>query len=122
MRLAIRWFLTALSLGAAVWLVPGIQIDGASALLAIGAMALILGVINALVQAILAFLSCGCFTLVTGLVMLVINAAALWLFARFASDLGIGFYVDSYWAAFLGGLIVSGVSLLLSVLLPAKRD
>jgi putative membrane protein len=121
MRLVIRWVFTAVSLGAAVWLVPGIQIDGSGAVLAIGAMALILAIINVLVQAVLSFLSCGCFNLTMGLLMLVVNAAALWLLARFAADLGIGFYVDGYWAAFLGGLIVTGVSLLLSLLLPTKR-
>jgi putative membrane protein len=35
--------------------------------------------------------------------------------------LNIGFYVDGYWAAFLGALIVSVVSFLLSLLLPDKR-
>jgi putative membrane protein len=121
MRLVFRWLVTALSLGAAVWLVPGIQIDGPSAVLAIGVLALVLAVANAVVQAILTYLSCGCLALTMSLAMLVINAAALWLFAKFASDLGIGFYVDSYWAAFLGSLIVSGVSFLLSLLLPSRR-
>jgi putative membrane protein len=121
MRLVIRWLLTALSLGAAVWLVPGIEIDGPSTVLGIGALAFLLALINALVQALLTFVSCGCFTLTLAFGMLVINAAAVWLFGRLASDLGIGFYVDSYWAAFLGGLMVSAVSFLLPLLLTTRR-
>lgn len=122
MKLLIRWIFTALSLGAAVWLVDGIQVDGPGAVLAIGVMALILTLAHGLVQAILALVPCGCVTLTMGLSMLAINAAALWLFAQLAGDLGIGFYIDTYRAAFLGGLIVSGVSLLLSILIPTKRD
>jgi putative membrane protein len=121
MRLAIRWVLIALLLGGATWLVPGIEIDGHSAVLAIAALALLLALISALVQVFLNFVSCGCFTLTMAFAMLVINTVALWLSAKLASDLGIGFYVDSYWAAFLGGLMVSAGSLLLSLLPTTKR-
>jgi putative membrane protein len=35
---------------------------------------------------------------------------------------GLGFRVSGFWAAFLGGLVVGVVSVVLSLLLPGKRE
>ena len=116
MKFLISWIIILSSLVVAVLIVPGIYIEGTNAWIAFGAMALILGLVNVFIKPILNFLSCGCIALTLGLFMLVINAFVLWFSAYLANLLGIGFVVDGFLPAFLGGLIVSVVSFLLSML------
>jgi putative membrane protein len=108
-----------LALVAAVWIVPAIQVEG-TAWVAYGVMTVILGLVNAIVRPVLKFLSCQLIIVTLGLFVLVINGAALWLSAWIANQFGIGFHVDGFWAALLGAIIVSVVSILLSALV--KED
>jgi putative membrane protein len=122
MKLIIRWIIIALSLGVAVWLVPGIHVQGASAWIGVAVMAVVLGFVNAIIRPILKFLSCGCIILTLGLFLLVINALTFWLAAWISSNwFNSGFYVDSFWAALMGSIVVSIVSFLLSLLLPDEN-
>jgi putative membrane protein len=123
MRLLIHWIVTAVALFAAAWVVPGIRVEG-NAWAVYAAMAVILALVNAIVRPILKFLSCPLILLTLGLFLLVINGATLWLSSRIAVRLfGIGFYVDGFWAAFLGALIVSLVSVILGAILgEGRRD
>ena len=116
MKFLISWIIILISLVVAVLVVPGIYIESTNAWIAFGAMALILGLVNVFIKPILNFLSCGCIALTLGLFMLVINAFVLWFSAYLANLLGSGFIVDGFLPAFLGGLIVSVVSFLLSML------
>lgn len=118
MKLLIRWLIVAVALFAAVWLIPGIRIEETEAWIAVGATAAILGLVNAIIRPILTFLSCGCIVLTMGLFMLVINALTLMLASWISTEwLNIGFYVDNFWSALLGGIIISVVSFVLSLLL-----
>ncbi|MFN2152049.1 MAG: phage holin family protein [Anaerolineales bacterium] len=118
LKLFIRWFIIAVALVVAVWLIPGITISGTNGWVAVGITAAILGFLNAVIRPILAFFSCGCIVLTMGLFMLVINAAMLSLASWIATDLlGIGFYVDGFWAALFGSIVVSLVSFFLSIFL-----
>jgi putative membrane protein len=119
MRLLIRWLITAIALVVTVWIVPGIRIEGTSAWIAIIVMAAILGLVNAFVRPILQFFSCALIALTMGLFLLVINATTLALSSWIAVNwFNIGFYIDGFWPALWGGLIVSIVSFLLSLFLP----
>lgn len=121
MRLLIRWIIVAFSLFIAAWLVPGIRVEG-NAWLIFTVMAVILGLMNAVVRPVLAFLSCSLIILTLGLFVLVINAITLWLASAIAVNwLHVGFYVDGFWPAFLGALIVSIVSVILSAVLAESR-
>jgi putative membrane protein len=116
MKLLIRWVIIALSLFVAAWLVPGIRVEG-NAWLIFTVMAVILGLVNAVVRPILAFLTCSLVILTLGLFLLVINALTLWLASSIAVNwFHVGFYVDGFWSAFLGALIVSIVSVILSAI------
>jgi putative membrane protein len=118
MKLLIRWGIVAVSVAVAAWLIPGIRIEDTSAWLAVIVMAAILGLVNAIIRPILAFLSCGCIVATMGLFMFVINALTLWLSSWIAQNwFGIGFVVQNFWAALFGGIVVSLVSFLLSLLL-----
>jgi putative membrane protein len=118
LKLFIRWIIIAVALVVAVWLIPDITISGTNGWVAVGVTAAILGFLNAVIRPILAFFSCGCIVLTMGLFMLVINAAMLSLASWIATDLlGIGFYVDGFWAALFGSIVVSLVSFFLSIFL-----
>lgn len=114
MRLFVRFLITAAAVAAAAWLVPGISITG-NGYVAVGVMALVLGLVNAFIRPILKFLSCGLIVLTLGLFTFVVNGAAFWLAGYFASGAGVGFHVAGLWPAIWGSVVVSIVSFLLSV-------
>ena len=118
-KILVRWVISALALFVAAWLVPGIRVSGA-AWVAYAVMAVILGLVNALVRPVLKLLTCPLILLTLGLFILVINGITLWLSAWIANQFGIGFYVDGFWPAFWGALIVSIVTTILSALV--KED
>ncbi len=122
MKLLIRWIITCLALFAAVWLVPGIHVGG-NGWVVYAAMAVILGLVNAIVRPVLKFLTCPLIILTLGLFVLVINGVTLWLSSAVAVSLfHVGFYVDDFWSAFLGALIVSIVTIILSALVREDKD
>ncbi len=113
-----RWLISSLSLFAAAYLVPGIRAEG-NAVTVFIVMAVILGLINVTLKPILILLSLPITILTLGLFMLVVNALMLWFASAIAVKLfNIGFYVDGFGSAFLGALIVSVVSMILSALIP----
>lgn len=115
-RLLIRWVITSIAVGIAVVIVPGISVDGSSAVIAVIVTAAILGFLNAILRPILQFLSCGLILATLGLFALVINGFTFWLAARISTDwFHAGFSIDGYWPAFWAGIVVSVVSFLLSI-------
>jgi len=122
MKLLIRWVISSLALFAAAWLVPGIQVDGGGWVV-YAAMAVILGLVNAIVRPILKLLTCPLILLTLGLFVLVINGATLWLASAIAVNwFNVGFYVDGFWSALLGALIVSIVTVVLSALVREEDE
>ncbi len=119
-RLLARWLVSVVALVTAAWLVPGITVTG-KAWVAYAVMAVVLGLVNALVRPLLKLLSCPLIILTLGLFLLVINAATLWLAALLTQALGFGFQVAGFLPAFLGALVVSVVSVLLSIFVPDKK-
>jgi putative membrane protein len=116
MRFLVRLLISAAALWVATRIVPGVSYSGAFVYLLL--VALIFGLLNALLRPILALLSCPLLILTLGLFTFVINALVLWLTGALSGKLGLGFHVSGFWAAFLGALVVSVVSFLLSVLIP----
>jgi putative membrane protein len=115
-RLLVRWVIAALALFVAAWLVPGITVDG-NGWVIYAVMAVVLGLVNAIVRPLLKFLTCPLILLTLGLFVLVINGITLLLASSIAVNwFNVGFYVDGFWSAFLGGLIVSIVTVILSAL------
>jgi putative membrane protein len=117
MKLLIRWVIASLALFAAAWLVPGITVDG-SGWVIYAVMAIILGLVNAIVRPLLKLMTCPLILLTLGLFVLVINGVTLWLASAIAVNwFHVGFYVDGFWSGFLGALIVSIVTVVLSALI-----
>ena len=114
-NLVVRWVINAVALGVAAMLLPGIRVDGGWQVLAV--TALIFGLVNALIRPLVTLLTCPLIILTLGLFTLVVNAGMLLLASWLAGLLNIGFAVDGFWPAFWGGLIISIVSAVLSMLL-----
>ena len=122
MKLIFRWLIIAISLYVAVLIVPGIQVDG-NAWIAFSVMAIILSLVNAIIRPILKFLSCGFIIITLGLFVFVLNAATFLLASEIAQNwFNIGFYVENFWAALFGSIIVSVVSVVLSHFLIDEED
>ena len=113
MRFLVRLAITAVALWAAVVLVPGIDYAGEWPALVV--LALIFGLVNALVRPVLFLLTCPLVVLTLGLFVLVLNGLMLVVTAAIARSLGIGFTVDGLLPAVLGALVVGVVSALLNV-------
>jgi putative membrane protein len=58
-RFILRWFITAVAVAAAAYLVPGIHVRGDDGALVVALMALALGLANAVIRPLLTLLSCG---------------------------------------------------------------
>ena len=115
-RLLIRLAINALALWIASQVVSGIQIptDVGGLLL----VALLFGVVNALIKPIIDLFTCPFYLLTLGLFTFVVNALLLMLTAWLSGGrLG----VDGFGPAFLGGIVISIVSTLLSLFLSDKR-
>lgn len=118
MRFLIRLLVTAAALWAAIRLVSGITFTGSwGALLGV---ALVFGVVNAIVRPVLTFFTFPLLILSLGLFIFVVNALMLWLTSALSRSLGLGFHVTGFRAAFWGALVVSIVSFLLSLLVPER--
>lgn len=113
MKFLLRLLITAAALWVAVRLIPGIDYEGG--LIGLVVVALVFGLVNAIVRPILVALTCPLVLLTLGLFILVLNALMLWLTSAFSGALGIDFQVAGFFSAFLGALVVSVVSTVLSI-------
>lgn len=116
----IRFLITAAALWLAVLLVPGITHDGTW--LELLGVALVFGLVNALVRPLIKMLTCPLIILTLGVFLLVLNALMLWLTAELSGALGLDFHVDGFWAAFVGALLISVVSAVLNLVFGEKRE
>ncbi len=120
-RFVLRWAINAVALYVAVgtgWL-PGIHAESRSWPAILG-LALVFGLVNALVRPLLKLLTCPLIILTLGLFTLVINMVLFWLTGWIGQQFfNIGFTLDEPWAwnAFLGSLVVGAVSAILTLLL-----
>ena len=111
--LFIRWIINALALYVAVNVVPGIHFLGTAGQLLI--VAAIFGIVNSALRPILTVLTCPLVVLTLGLFTFVINAMLLLVTAWLSSQFDLGLVVEGFGAAFLGGLLIGVVSVVLSI-------
>ncbi len=114
-RFILLWLINAVALYAAVALVPGITVQSTNWLSFIW-LALIFGLLNALLRPLLKLLTCPLILLTLGVFTLVINTFLFWLAGVIGTKFSVGFTVAGFWPAFLGGLIVSVVSAALTMI------
>ncbi|MEV7908144.1 phage holin family protein [Streptomyces anulatus] len=120
MRIIIKIRAVAAALWAATQLVSGITVSAATTTNTIGtllAVALVFGVVNAVLKPIIKTLGCAFYVLTLGLFALVVNAGLLLLTSWIAAQLHLSFHVEGFLAAFWGAIIVGLVSWLLDLVL-----
>ena len=103
----VRLFVNALALSAAAWLVPGISLTGG--VWRVLLVALVFGLVNALLKPLVLLLSLPFLLLTLGLFAFVVNGAMLLITARLTEHLA----VSGLGAAILGSIVISLVSAVL---------
>lgn len=116
-KFLLRWVINAVALFLAVLLLPG-RIDLQTGWVSIIWLALIFGLINALFRPLLNILTCPLIILTLGLFTLVINTFLFWLTSVIGQQFNLGLIIHEpvLWNAFLGGLVVSVVSIVMSTI------
>ncbi|SFB91394.1 putative membrane protein [Nocardioides terrae] len=120
----------AAALAVAAWLIDGIRFTGPTSggdeirhkLLPLIGVALILGVVSALVKPVLTVLSLPLVILTLGLFLLVINAVMLLITDWLADQLGIGFDVTGFWPAVGGAIVITIVTWFVGRALDGAHD
>jgi putative membrane protein len=116
----IRLIINAVALYAAVALVDGIVPQTDNWINFIW-LALIFGLINAILRPILMLVGCPFVILTLGLGALLINTLLFYLAGLIGQAFNVGFTVTGFLPAFLGALIVSVVSFVLNSLIREDR-
>ena len=116
-KFILRLAINAVALYLAVLILPGIDLT--SGPVSILWLALIFGLVNALFGPLLKFLTCGLIMLTLGLFTFVINAFLFWLTSLIGQSFGIVMVIsEPVWLnALLGGLVVSVVSVIMTMIL-----
>jgi putative membrane protein len=124
MRFLIRILATAIALWVATALVDGITVSSSSTwnnVWTLLAVALIFGVVNAVLKPIIKIFGCLFYLLTLGLIAFVVNALLFLLTSWLAELLRLPFHVDGFWAAFWGAIIVGIVSWAINVIVPDRE-
>ena len=125
MRLVLRAVITAAALAVATALLPGIELGPGSTLRKVGTLvvvAVIFGVVNAILKPIVKTIGCLFYVLTLGLIGLVVNGLLLWLTSWAAGKLSLPFHITGFWPAFWGAIIVGVVGWLLNLFVGDKKD
>jgi uncharacterized membrane protein YvlD (DUF360 family) len=115
------WFVDTISLLITAWIVSGISInpvEGFPALAVATAAALLLGIVNLIIRPLILLLAMPLGWIVIFLLGFFINAVVLMI----TSAILPGFTVDGWWSAFLGGLVLAFVNMLLIELLNIDNE
>lgn len=124
-KIIVKIIIVAAALWAATQLIPGITVSGGTTAMTAGtllAVALIFGVVNAVLKPIIKTIGCAFYVLTLGLFALVVNALLLLLTSWIADQVDLPFHVSGFWAAFWGALLVGIITWVLDMLLGLGED
>ncbi|MGI5212431.1 phage holin family protein [Plantactinospora sp. CA-290183] len=125
MGLLVRLVINAVALWITSLLVPGIDVTGRSGwenALTLLVVAVIFGVVNAVLKPIIHVVGCVFYVLTLGLFALVVNALLFLLTDWLAHLFDLPFQVDGFWPAFWGAIVMAVVSWLISVVVPERGE
>ncbi|MBN2907929.1 phage holin family protein [Polycladomyces sp. WAk] len=105
----VKWLINGLAVFLAAMWIPGVQVKGYGTALLV---ALVLGIVNALIRPILVVLTLPLNIMTLGLFTFIINGFLFWLVGHVIQ----GFYVTSFLGAILGAIFVSLVSWVLNII------
>ena len=123
MRFLIRVLVTAVALWIATLTINGITVSGRGAAanaLTLIAVAIIFGLVNAVLKPLVKLFGCFLYVLTLGLIGLVVNALLFQLTSWLADKLNLPFHVDGFWSAFWGATIVTVVGWAINLAIPDR--
>ncbi len=123
MGIVVRIVITAVALWISTLVLSGITIDTPSTPKKVGtllAVAVIFGIVNAIIRPIVKTVGCAFYILTLGLIALVVNGVLFLLTSWIAGRLTLPFHVNGFLTAVLGALIVGVVSWVLNMVIPDK--
>ena len=124
----VRTGLTGFALWVVTLIVPGIDfVGGQTTLQRIGiilVVAVIFGLVNAVIKPIVQLLSIPLYILTLGLIHIVINALMLWITSWITDETTHwGLHIDEFWwSAIWGAIVLSIVSWGLSIIIPESAE
>jgi putative membrane protein len=121
----VRVLVVAVALWVATLVVPGIGVEAGTTTRGVATLvgvALIFGLVNAVVKPVVKVLGCAFYILTLGLFALVVNALLFLLVGYLAEAVALPFVVDGFAAAFFGAIVVGVVSFVLHVVIPDRID
>jgi putative membrane protein len=124
-RLILRLLANAGALALATWLLSGIALTAQTTgqkVFTLLVVALIFGIVNAIVKPIFTVVTAIAVLLTLGLFLIVINALMLLLTSWISDQVGLGWSVNGFWTAVFGSIIVSIVSFVVNAFIPDQDD
>jgi putative membrane protein len=125
LALAIKIVVNAIALWVCTLVIPGIAVGGGTYSSQIGTLivvALIFGLVNAVIKPIIHLLGCGFYILTLGLFGLIVNAVLFLLVGWIAHRVGLPFEVHDFGAAFFGAILVAVIGFVLHLIIPDRFD
>ncbi len=125
MRFLLRTLATAVALWVATALLDGITVSGSSTwgdVFTLIAVAIIFGLVNAVLKPIIKVLGCLFYIFTLGLIAFVVNALLFLLVSWLSELLHLPFHVDGFWTALWGAIIVGIVSWGINLLIPDQNN
>ncbi|WP_374967759.1 phage holin family protein [Terrabacter sp. BE26] len=120
LNFALQTVINAVALWVAAWAIPGITFGGGSStqeVKTVVIVALIFGILNFFIKPILKLITLPLIILTLGLFVFIVNALVLQLTSWLAGRFDLAFHVEHFfWDAVFGGLIITFVSMLLSLI------
>ncbi|GAB3224723.1 phage holin family protein [Glycomyces halotolerans] len=125
MKIIVKIAVTGAAFWIASWLLAGVHIGTAQdglldRIITLGVIAVIFGVVNAVLKPIIKTLGCGFYVLTLGLFSLVVNAALFMLVAWIAGQFDLVFGVDHFGWAILGSVVVTVAGWVINLVLPDR--
>ena len=116
-RFITRLTINAIGLYLAITLVDGLRLT--TNWVSVIWLALIFGFINTLLRPLLKFFTLPLIIVTLGIFSLIINTFLFWLTSVVGKSFGLGLQINDpvFWNAFLGGIVLSIVSMILSLIL-----
>ncbi|OQY44851.1 MAG: hypothetical protein B6242_11785 [Anaerolineaceae bacterium 4572_78] len=115
-KLIIRWVISAVAIWITTSIMPGIAVHGGVETYLL--IAVVLGLVNALVRPVIMLLTCPFVILTLGLFTLIVNTMMLLLTAWFIPT----FDIKGFWYAFFASLVISIVTGILSVFVSDDKN
>jgi putative membrane protein len=118
MAFVVRLLITAGALWVAALIIDGIEVTTDvtwEKILTYLGVALVFGLVNAIIKPIIKVIGCIFYILTLGLISFIVNALLFLLVSWLCGLMNIPFHVDGFWDAFWGAIIVGVVSWIVSV-------